>query len=591
MDAVVAAMLSVAQTQTLDFPTRSIALELMVTLTETAPALTRRCPGLVNGLVPLAMSIMLDVDESEEEWAAQSYADEPQEENYYVGEEAIERTAAGMGCRTLAPPLLAQVQAFAGNADWTYRRAAVSGLCRLAEGSAAQFVKNKYFEQSLAFLTGALADTSPRVRYQAMETLGRFAALFPQQLEQLVTQFVPAVTAILGDTTACDRVRGHAAAALINLTNPENCESDMLTKSGVLEPLLRALAEALQNSSAAVQPLCLDLLGCVAHAAEDAFAPYYSSFMPGIKGIMVSTRGNPELAKLRGKAIQAVGLVGEAVGASIFTPDAQEVLGILMADMQGSAADQDMDLAFEYVLPACVRISKALGASFEPYMQLVMPPLLHGAAQVITCTIEDAQEGDTEGEPIIDEDTGLESAVIAVQGMRKRVTMNTHAVQQKVQSARMLLDFASALKGNMKAFLLPSLEVVLPMVTDKHSHDVRSNASLAVAKLFEAAVDAVKKGFVDPNVMASVLEQSINKLLESLKGEINVGTRACSADALLDLLTACYTSGQEQPDGTFVNSLVRPDVANSAVICEELMTRCGESVTRRAEQERSFAGK
>ena len=589
LDAVVAAMLSVAQTEALDFPTRSIALELMVTLTESAPALTRRCAGLINGLVPLAMSIMLDVDETEAEWAGQSYADEPQEENYYVGEEAIERTAAGMGCRTLAPPLLAQVQAFAGNPDWAHRRAAVAGLCRLAEGSSAQFIKNNYFEQSLAFLNGALSDSSPRVRYEALQTLGRFAVLFPQQLEKLVTQFVPTVTAILGDVSACDRVRGHATAALINLTNPEYCESEMLTNSGVLEPLLRTLAESLQNTSAAVQPFCLDLLGCVAHAAEDAFAPYYSSFMPGIKSIMVSTRGNPELAKLRGKAIRAVGLVGEAVGASVFTADAQEVLGILMADVQGSAATQDMDDAFEYVLPACVRISKALGASFEPYMQLVMPPLLHGAAQVITCTVEDAEEGDAEGEAITDEETGLESAVIAVQGMRKRVTMNTHAVQQKVQSARMLLEFAGALKGNMKTFLLPALEVVLPMVTDKHSHDVRSNSSLAVAKLFEATVDAVKLGFLDPNVMSSVLEQSINKLLESLKGEINVGTRACSADSLFDILNACYTSGQEQPDGTYINALVRPDAANTAVICEELMLRCGDSVTSRTEQERAFA--
>lgn len=48
LDDVVSAMLSVASATGLEFPTRSMALELMVTLTETAPALARRCKGERN---------------------------------------------------------------------------------------------------------------------------------------------------------------------------------------------------------------------------------------------------------------------------------------------------------------------------------------------------------------------------------------------------------------------------------------------------------------------------------------------------------------------------------------------------------------
>jgi environmental stress-induced protein Ves len=46
IDDVVKAMLTVASATGLDFSTRSMALELMVTLTETAPALARRCKGV-----------------------------------------------------------------------------------------------------------------------------------------------------------------------------------------------------------------------------------------------------------------------------------------------------------------------------------------------------------------------------------------------------------------------------------------------------------------------------------------------------------------------------------------------------------------
>ena len=66
IDGVVSAMLTVAGSDGLEFPTRSLALELVVTLTETAPALARRCTGLVEGLVPLSMTLALEVEEEEE---------------------------------------------------------------------------------------------------------------------------------------------------------------------------------------------------------------------------------------------------------------------------------------------------------------------------------------------------------------------------------------------------------------------------------------------------------------------------------------------------------------------------------------------
>jgi hypothetical protein len=87
VDNVVAAMLTVAGSSALEFSTRSMALELMVTLTETAPALARRCAGLLEGLVPLSMSLALEIDETEAEWIRGKYTEELNEDNGVVGEE------------------------------------------------------------------------------------------------------------------------------------------------------------------------------------------------------------------------------------------------------------------------------------------------------------------------------------------------------------------------------------------------------------------------------------------------------------------------------------------------------------------------
>jgi hypothetical protein len=90
-------MLTIAGTEDFEFSTRSTALELMVTISETAPAMARRCAGIVQGLVPLAMSLMLEVDEEDDEFLLGKYSEEPADENSCVGDEAIERVASGLG--------------------------------------------------------------------------------------------------------------------------------------------------------------------------------------------------------------------------------------------------------------------------------------------------------------------------------------------------------------------------------------------------------------------------------------------------------------------------------------------------------------
>lgn len=82
LDTLVGAMMNVAGSTQLEFPTRAIALELMVTISETAPALARRCAGLVEGIVPLAFALMFENDEDEKDWAAGQYSGDAYAKSY-----------------------------------------------------------------------------------------------------------------------------------------------------------------------------------------------------------------------------------------------------------------------------------------------------------------------------------------------------------------------------------------------------------------------------------------------------------------------------------------------------------------------------
>ena len=89
--------------------------------------------------------------------------------------------------------------------------------------------------------------------------MGRFAELFPDSVQVLVNTFLPLLTMILQNAASCDRVRGHAASALINLLDPEACDTSVLLP--FLDPLLAAMVQTFQTSSIEVQTPCLNLLG------------------------------------------------------------------------------------------------------------------------------------------------------------------------------------------------------------------------------------------------------------------------------------------------------------------------------------------
>ena len=92
-----------------------------------------------------------------------------------------------------------------------------------------------------------------------LQTVGRLAILYPEMTTQLVDRYLAPLTMLLQDSNTCPRVRGHAASALINLVNPDNCESDDIEK--YLDPLLQALLYCLKAAPMEVRAPCLALLG------------------------------------------------------------------------------------------------------------------------------------------------------------------------------------------------------------------------------------------------------------------------------------------------------------------------------------------
>jgi hypothetical protein len=267
LDNVVNAMLTIANSNALEFSTRSAALELMVTITESAPTLARRSSNLIGGLVTLSMSIILDLDQSEEEWISEEYVVDTYEDNCYLGEEAIERASNGIGGKLIFPLVLGIVQQYSSNPNYAHRRGAVAAVSRLAEGAKVLFKKD-YFKMSQSFLLQALNDHSPRVQYQAIQAVGQFALLYPDTIPSLLQNYFQILINFLTNPNCCERVKGHAISAMINLICPSNEDDDDAIRENIasnielfLNQLLTVLSQLFSVVSMEVQIVCLTLVG------------------------------------------------------------------------------------------------------------------------------------------------------------------------------------------------------------------------------------------------------------------------------------------------------------------------------------------
>lgn len=165
-EAVLQAMMMVGSHRELEFSTRSAAMELLVTLSESAPAMARRSKGFIDQMADLVMNLMLEVDDDEMQFKRERYNKE-NEDDCVDAEDAMERLALGLGGKSVCDVVLLRVQQFSQNSDWRFRRASLAALYRMAEGAAKHF--EKYLPSVSPFILSSLQDTSVRVQYEALQ--------------------------------------------------------------------------------------------------------------------------------------------------------------------------------------------------------------------------------------------------------------------------------------------------------------------------------------------------------------------------------------------------------------------------------------
>jgi len=372
-------MMMIAKSADLDESLRHLAIEVLVTLSESKPGMVRKIPNFLPEVFSVLLEWMTHLEENSSWNVGES--EDCDDTDTAIAEESLDRLSIALAGETIAPILFSAIPAFLGSGDWRFRHAGLMAISVSGEGAV------KYLSQHLQDVVGMIlpffTDAHPRVRWAACNTIGQMCSDFQPDIQLTFHQpILSSIIQVMNDSEN-PRVQAHAASAIVNFC--EDCKGDLLTP--YLPSLLEKLHSLLQSPKI-VQEQVVTAVAALADCAGQQFLPFYDYFVPFLKEILKSAL-SAEFHILRSKAIECISIIGVAVGKEKFMADCQDVIKFLH-ELNYQPNDPEM----ASMMLAWARLCRCLGKDFEPYLDLVMPALLNSAQTQPPVEVFDTDEID-----------------------------------------------------------------------------------------------------------------------------------------------------------------------------------------------------
>ncbi|CAM9771934.1 unnamed protein product, partial [Ectocarpus sp. 12 AP-2014] len=360
LEMVSTAMLTLAGSPTLETSTRELSLEVFTGLCECAPSVLReRGATVVNVAVPLTINMLAqppqDFDDEEElgSWLSMSGGNGRGDEDgdaeggelSMIAASALSRMAVALGGKAILSSAMPVCSELLGDAtNWRRRKAGLLTLLLIGEGCGEDLAESGLLPGIvLGPVLAGMQDEHPRVRYAALSCVGQMTQDFGDwdgggEEEEggggsfqgaFHAQLLPTlVESLSGPNANMPRLEAAAAGALITFCNPERLSAEWLYAAtpgrlggeAVGLAMLRSLSGLVTGSSSVVvREEALTAVGCAAREILSATA----SPPPGGGGT-TSTAAPQDTDLLRGKAMEAIALMGQAVGLEVFREDAHQ---------------------------------------------------------------------------------------------------------------------------------------------------------------------------------------------------------------------------------------------------------------------------
>ena len=266
--------------------------------------------------------------------------------------------------------------------------------------------------------------------------------------------------------------------------------------SDVMLKLLSLMVQE-EGMKAEMKRECVTAIGQSANVLGTQFLPYYEGMMPLMMAILVD--GSLD-AVLRGKAMECIGMIGEAVGNVRFGEDAHKLMRVLLPlrdqllksklaqqDGSGGAVSSDDSTAYNYLNQLFARISKCIGASFCEYFPAVIPGILE-SAQVEAAQVLLPDE-------VSPRDAGFSTFTVHLRGIGDtKFCINAMSLDEKDVACHMLYQFAKDQPVGFLPYVLRTAAIMKDLMGYQYNARVRAAATTIVPLLLKSIVKGMDSG-------------------------------------------------------------------------------------------------
>ncbi|GMF63768.1 unnamed protein product [Phytophthora fragariaefolia] len=589
---------------------RQLAMELLVSLAEQAPARCRRLPKnlFVESVYPVAFKMMLelqdldtwDVANCEDEQAAGGQGTDHEISNFDVGSEALERLVAALGPKRSLPTCFALIQEYAARADnWVSRHAALVGLCQILD-----VLDNDNLDAIVRHLLAQANDPHPRVCCTAVDVIGQLSVdQAPQFQEAYHSQALTVLSHYLEDFSK-PRLQAHSATALRQFI--DMCPPELLTP--YLDKMLHQLFALLQHSQSmapganqtptqafiatrVVQEQAITAISSVATVAGASFSNYYAAVMPPLQQIlmnclqesMLAAAASPAMLKpqsnapssftLGGITLECLSLIGQAVGKEVFSRDAPAILKV-MAEMQATPSIVGNELIRTYLLQAWARCCTCLGRDFAPYLPLVMPTLLEAATQQAEFEVDPSTLSSDDDDDESGSSTDSEEIQLA-QVNDRCLSIRTSILEEKATACQLLAGMVTDLEDAFFPYAEQVTQVLAPLLTESVHSDIRASAIRAMPALVKCvAISTAAPASKDHGEAAikQMVDFALGRLVNALTSEPEVDL----VMSIMQSMISCLSDARELHPTLDLNE------AQLRELVHGLLVVLGDSFQRRA---------
>lgn len=385
------------------------------------------------------------------------------------------------------------------SADWRHRRAALLVICAIADGASINL--QAHLGTLVAGIVPRLGDENMRVRYCALMALSVLSDTFAGtgdddddgedgeedlSFHTLFASTLPLVVCkAIEDNGSCIPFVSLGLSWLKNFFNPAACKACLVQE---LTTVILDFMQRLLESPTCLTHLKEHAVSVLANVAtlsrEEVLVPRYRRIMNCLGSMLAISSADSagggsgggaqeavhaqDISRLKGRSLEAIALVGKAVGAEIFSADAHAILTQMAAMVQAKSEGMDYsDPLTSYIFQTAARIAGTIDDAFEPFLAIFIPPVLQRLVKPVTVTVlTDDESGLPTGAssgtelPATDEVLTLYKRGVGT----IRLVCNTHEYQEAETSCRVLYQYCLDIPHLVQGYTPAMVDAAAPLI-------------------------------------------------------------------------------------------------------------------------------